>query len=59
MAKKTSIKDLFRTLNINKSDYPTYKNPEQFGSSIKKCSLLKSHVTKYSNTSATQKAENK
>lgn len=59
MRKKSPIKDLFRTLNINKSDYPKYKNPEQFGLSIKKCVLLKPHPIKYSNKSTTEDIEDK
>ena len=59
MKKKDSKKELFRTLRIKESDYPPYVNPEQFGFSIKKCSLLKPHEIRYSDTTATQEVENK
>jgi hypothetical protein len=50
MKQKDSKKELFRTLKIKESDYPPYVNPEQFGLGIKKCSLLKPHEIRYSNT---------
>lgn len=59
MRKKSSIKQVFKTLKFKHSDYPPYTAPEQFGLGIKKCSLLESHEIRYSNTTASEKVENK
>jgi len=59
MRKKNSIKQVFKMLKIKHADYPPYSDPEQFGSNIKKYSLLKSHEVTYSNTTVPQKIENR
>jgi len=57
MAKKKSAKNLFKRLKIDESEYPFYTNPEQFASGIKKCSLLKSHEIRYSDTTVSRKPD--
>ena len=57
MAKKKSAKELFKKLQMRESDYPTYRTPEQLASVINKCSLLKSHEIRYSNTTVSQEPD--
>ena len=59
MAKKNSVKEFFKKLKIKESDYPVYINPDQFSSGIKKCSLLKFHEIRYSNTTVSQRPNTK
>jgi hypothetical protein len=55
MKKKKAYKvSLFEKLGIKEDQYPVYRDPEQFARGIRKCSLLKSHEIRYSNTSASQ-----
>ena len=49
-SKANNIKSVFKLLGIRKSDYPPYNNPEEFAGNFKKCSLLKPHETRQSNS---------
>jgi len=59
MKKQNDKNAFFRALKIKKSDYPPYRNLEQFTLGIRKCSLLKSHSITSSNTTVEQQARNK
>ena len=39
---------MFEQFGITKKNYPLYRDPNSFGRSIKKCTLLKSTSVRYS-----------
>jgi hypothetical protein len=59
MVERHDTSELFKKLKIREYEYPSYTDAEQFGRNIKKCSLLKSHEIRYSNSTASEEIQRK